>query len=116
MLILLTNNKDPNTVCKLVSATIVSSSSEKNLNLPPQMQRGTYGGYGTDFSATPYVATWVYTPDNGPTQLSFECRLDGPRGLTITPTKTGPTAGNWLLGEEPHIEPNGAWLVRFYYQ
>ncbi|HEX3982734.1 MAG TPA: hypothetical protein VHX12_03480, partial [Acidisoma sp.] len=79
------------------------------------LMQATYGGLGTEVSTTPYKALWSYSPDGGKTLLAFECDLSGPRGLTIVPTKTGPAAGQWTLGEEPHLAPEGGWLVRFWY-
>lgn len=110
--ILLTNSK--NQALTLVSSKITGSSSTSKLDLPPTMGQGTYGGLGTKPSTTPYEATWTYTPDGGKTLLTFACKLSGPKGIQITPSKSGPHAGDWTLAEQPQVEPN-AWLVRFYY-
>ena len=98
----------------LVSANVIGSSSAKSIYLPPQVGHGTYGGLGTPASTTPYQVVWTYTPDGGHTQLTFNIRIVGERGISITPSKSGPQAGNWTLSESPQIEP-GAWLVRCYY-
>jgi hypothetical protein len=63
MLILLTNGKSQNLT--LTSAKITGSSSASKLDLPPTLTQGTFGGYGTPASTTPYQATWSYSPDGG---------------------------------------------------
>lgn len=110
--LLLTNQK--NQPLTLVSAKVIGSSSTKTITLPSPVGHGTYGGLGTPASTTPYEVIWTYTPDGGQTLLTFEIKLSGERGITIIPSKTGPHAGDWTLGESPSIEP-GAWLVRCYY-
>jgi hypothetical protein len=112
MLIVITNQKSQ--TLSLISSKVVGSSSQSKLDLPPTLTRATFGGYGTDPSTTPYEATWSYSPDGGKTLLNFDCKLNGQKGITITPTKSGPDAANWVLGEEPRIEP-GTWIVRYYY-
>jgi hypothetical protein len=96
------------------SAKITGSSSASKLDLPPTLTQGTFGGYGTPASTTPYQATWSYSPDGGATLLTFTCSLSGSRGIQIVPSKTGPAAGNWVLSEEPRLDRD-AWLIRFYY-
>jgi hypothetical protein len=112
MLILLTNGKSQ--TLNLTSSKVIGSSSTSKLDLPTSLGQGTAGGYHTDASTTPYQAIWTYTPDGGATALTFTCSLNGPRGITIVPSKTGPAAGNWVLGEEPRYDRE-VWLVRFYY-
>jgi hypothetical protein len=63
MLILLTNGKSQSLT--LTSAKITGSSSASKLDLPPTLTQGTFGGYGTPASTTPYQATWSYSPDGG---------------------------------------------------
>ena len=110
MLILLTNGKSQNLT--LTSAKITGSSSASTCL--PTLTQGTFGGYGTPASTTPYQATWSYSPDGGATLLTFTCSLSGSRGIQIVPSKTGPAAGNWTLAEEPRYDRD-AWLIRFYY-
>src|SRR5258708_3069524 len=106
MLILLTNGKSQNLT--LTSAKITGSSSASKLDLPPTLTQGTFGGYGTPASTTPYQAIWSYSPDGGATLLTFTCSLSGSRGIQIVPSKTGPAAGNWTLAEEPRYDRD-AW-------
>ena len=110
--LLLTNQK--NQTLTLVSAKVIGSSSTNKIILPPSLAQATYGGLGTPASTTPYQVIWTYTPDGGQTALTFDIRLVGERGISITPSKSGPQAGNWTLSESPQIVP-GAWLVRCYY-
>jgi len=112
MFIVLTNqNSQP---LSLVSCKVVGSSSSSKFDLPPTLTHGTLGGYGTDASTTPYEALWSYSPDGGQTLLNFDCKLSGQRGITITPSKSGPQAANWKLSEAPRFEP-GAWIVQYVY-
>ncbi len=111
--ILLTNGLS--TQLTLASSSITGSSSQQQIALPPSMLRGTYGGYGTDASTTPYTATWSYTPDGGETLLSFTCAITGRTGITIQPSAAGPQADQWALSEEPSFDGT-TWTVRFYYQ
>lgn len=97
MFMLLTNQKSQS--LSLVSSQVVGSSSTSKLPLPQKLDRGTYGGYGTEASTTPYQVIWSYSPDGGNTLLNFNCSLVGATGITITPTKTGPDAANWGLAE-----------------
>src|SRR5258708_34552893 len=99
MLILLTNGKSQSLT--LTSAKITGSSSASKLDLPPTLTPGTFCGYGTPASPTPYQAPWSYSPDGGATLLTFPCTLSGSRGIQIVPSETGPAAGNWT----PHGEP-----------
>lgn len=99
----------------LISSQVIGSSSESELNLPQQLGRGTAGGYGCEASTTPYQAIWTYSPDGGQTLLNFDTSLNGPRGITITPTISGPQANDWLLGEVPRKEPD-AWIIQYVYQ
>ena len=108
------NKKTPPPILTLVSAKVIGSSSVKTIYLPPQVGHGTYGGLGTPASTTPYQVIWTYTPDGGQTVLTFDIRIVGERGISITPSKSGPQADQWTLSESPQIEP-GAWLVRCYY-
>ena len=111
--ILLTNNSQQELT--LTNKQLIGSSTTSSFDLPPELDGGsTAGGYGAPASKTPYQAIWTYSPDNGQTQLSFECALSGPDGITIIPSKTGPQADKWELSEEPSLE-GGAWVVRFYY-
>lgn len=110
--IVLTNNKDQKLT--LISSKVIGSSSTSKVDLPATMDRATYGGLGTDASTTPYEVLWSYSPDGGKTLLNFSVKLSGAKGITITPSKSGPGAGSWVLSESPQIAP-GAYLVRFYY-
>jgi hypothetical protein len=110
--ILLTNMKSQ--PLSLVSAKVIGSSSANKIDLPTPINQGTYGGLGVPGSTTPYEVVWTYSPDGGKTLLTFDVKLNGPKGITITPSKSGPHAGDWNLGEQPHPYP-GAWLVRAYY-
>ena len=110
--LLLTNQK--NQPLTLVSSKVVGSSSTNKIDLPSPVGHATYGGLGTPASTTPYEVVWTYTPDGGQTLLTFTIKLVGQKGITITPTKSGPHAGDWTLGESPYPKP-GAWLVRCYY-
>ena len=112
MFVVLTNQKSQ--ALSLVSCQVKGSSSHSKFDLPPTLTHGTLGGYGTDASTTPYEALWTYSPDGGKTLLNFDCKLNGARGLTIVPTKSGPDADNWVLGETPRYEP-GAWICQFFY-
>jgi hypothetical protein len=110
--ILLTNMK--NQPLTLVSSKVIGSSSATKIDLPSPIGHATYGGLGVPGSTTPYQVTWTYSPDGGQTLLTFDVKLSGPKGITIIPLKSGPHAGDWIIGEEPHPYP-GAWLVRAYY-
>jgi hypothetical protein len=112
MFIVLTNQKSQ--PLSLMSCKVVGSSSPNKFELPPTVGHGSLGGYGTDASTTPYEALWSYSPDGGKTLLNFDCKLNGEKGIQIVPSKTGPDAGNWTLGEQPRFEP-GAWIVQFFY-
>ena len=112
LLIVLTNTKSQS--LSLVSSKVIGSSSTSKLDLPQTVGHGTLGGYGTEASTTPYEVLWSYSPDGGKTLLNFDCKLTGPKGITIIPSKTGPEAPNWLLSEVPRFEP-GAWIVQFGY-
>ncbi|QDT43734.1 hypothetical protein Pan241w_38380 [Gimesia alba] len=111
--ILLTNNSQKQLT--LTNKQLIGSSTTSSFDLPPELAGGsTAGGYGAPASKTPYQAIWTYSPDNGQTELSFQCALIGPNGITIIPSKTGPQADQWELSEEPTLE-GGVWVVRFYY-
>ncbi|WP_339730572.1 hypothetical protein [uncultured Gimesia sp.] len=113
MAILLTNNTTQELT--LTNKQLIGASTKSSFELPSELSGGsTAGGYSTPASKTPYQAIWTYSPDNGQTQLSFQCDLTGPNGITIIPTKTGPQADKWELSEEPTLEA-GIWVVRFYY-
>src|SRR5262245_19569921 len=110
---LLTNGK--NQALTLVSAKVVGNSKTNTLDIPKSLGHGPIGGIGTPSSATPYQVLWTFTPDGGHTLLSFSVSLNGPMGIQIVPSKSGPHAGDWTLAEEPRLVQQGTWLVRFYY-
>lgn len=110
---LLTNGK--NQPLTLVSAKVIGSSSTNTIDLPKTLGHGTAGGIGTPASTTPYQVLWTYTPDGGQTLLNFSVSLNGPMGIQIVPSKSGPHAGDWTLAESPQLIQQGTWLVRFYY-
>ncbi|MBI2738346.1 MAG: hypothetical protein HYX38_17595 [Rhodospirillales bacterium] len=110
---LLTNGK--NQALSLVSAKVIGSSSTNKVDCPQTLGTGTYGGIGTPASSTPYQVLWTYTPDGGQTLLNFSVSLNGPMGLQIVPSKSGPHAGDWTLAESPRLIQQGTWLIRFYY-
>lgn len=113
MAILLTN--DSKIPLMLTKKELIGSSSTQSFDLPSGLlANSTAGGYQTPASKTPYQASWTYSPDNGSTQLGFECRLNGAFGITIIPTQSGPQADQWELSEEPTLE-SGTWVVRFTY-
>ncbi|QDV51839.1 hypothetical protein [Gimesia fumaroli] len=113
MAILLTNNTTQELT--LTNKQLIGSSTTSSFDLPPELAGGsTAGGYSAPASKTPYQAIWTYSPDGGKTELTFQCDLSGPNGITIIPSKTGPDADKWELSEEPTLE-SGVWVVRFYY-
>ncbi|MET1256298.1 hypothetical protein [Aliikangiella maris] len=113
MSIILTNNNGVN--LSLISCEITASSAEKELKLAPTIDGySTDGGYGTPASRTPYQVKWTYSPDGGSTLLTFDCRLSGESGITIIPSKSGPLAEQWIIGESPILD-RGIWIVRFSY-
>lgn len=110
---LLTNGK--NQPLTLVSAKVVGNSATNTVDCPKTLGHGTYGGIGTPASTTPYQVLFTYTPDGGQTLLNFSVSLNGPMGIQIVPSKSGPHAGDWTLAEEPRLVQQGTWLIRFYY-
>ncbi|MEJ8475158.1 hypothetical protein [Roseibium algae] len=112
LMILLTSSSSETLTLK--SCKVTGSSSASSLDLPKTINRGTYGGLGFPSSATPYNVEWTYTPDGGSTLLTFNTVLNGPTGLTVTPSETGKNASAWQLGEGPSLSKEG-WLIRYYY-
>jgi len=113
MSVLLTNNAV--TPLTLVSSTIEGSSSQSSVSFPKKVVAGsTEGGFGCESSTTPYKVTFSYSPDGGSTLLTFTVSIAGNKGLTIDPSKTGPNAAKWTIGESPSIEEN-LWVVVFIY-